>query len=297
MKNKQLIIKREFNVLLVLCFMMSYYSQIFGQELEQKIMPGYNINVIKPKEGQKFKPGEYVDIEVNIEGNLVSSPRTMVMLNSESEVTDTNPVNIKLKLDDKYTGESKVIVAVTSDSGFIGSKEIPIYVGDKSLAEGPQPSETRMNNESEWNYYALAVDLKSPEMCYKISPRATYIAGFSPTGHQVYYLRSECLSDVARITGNKSLCEEVKSISTPYLDGSLISKNNCIKSIEEGRNSNFAVGFDIEKFLLDLGYTEQNIPETYRKEGTIDYVGFYYAILNTEDFQRKLKALPDFSKE
>lgn len=267
-----------------------------SHKFEHTIQSGYNINIISPKAGQKFKPGQEVNIEISVEG--ATSPTVLIMLGSAMETLKGNHIITKLKLDDKYTGESEVMITVNSKEGFIGSKAIKIFIGNKESSEGPKWDEGRDINELEWAYIGIAKDMRSPEMCYRISPKATYGAGFAPAGHQMQYARSICFSLLAYELKNKNLCDEVKSISTPYADGSALSKYSCIRAIDNNDHfADYAWGFDTEKLLKKIGYSETDIPDLYRKNGSIDYFSFYLYIINTEDFQQRLKSLPDFSKD
>lgn len=158
--------------------------------------------------------------------------------------------------------------------------------------------ETREPNELEWCYNDIVLQTKSPELCYKISPKAVYTVIFSTDGHQIYYWRSQCFSDVVGLIGDVKLCDEVRTISTQFLNGSSISKEKCMtnvsnpdKFIPSGYSCN------AELLLKTMGYDEKSITERFIKNGYADYFGFYLESLNTEDFKNRYALLPDFSKD
>ncbi|MEK6563663.1 MAG: hypothetical protein AABZ65_01385 [Candidatus Omnitrophota bacterium] len=267
-----------------------------SNKFEHTIEPGYDIKIVSPKEGQKFKPGDDVVIEIIIEGNI-TSPKSLIMLGKALTNVEGKNINTKLRLDDKYIGESELMIGVNSEQGFIGSKAVEIYVGDRESAEDPKWKDCRDANELEWSYMGIALDMKSPAMCYRISPRATMGGGFASPGDQIEYARSSCFYALATELKNKELCNEVKSISTPYLDGSAISKDSCIQDIDNNSSRGEGAVSDAESLLRKMGYVEADIPGKYRKNGFVDYFSFYLDIVRTEDFKQRLNILPDFSKE
>jgi hypothetical protein len=155
----------------------------------------------------------------------------------------------------------------------------------------------REPNQLEWCYYDAALQTASPEPCYKISPQAVYSAGFSPSGYQIVYWRSQCFMDVAQLAGNKNLCDEVKTISTFSLKGDKISKEECIASVaRHAKPISNAADCHCEQILKTMGYDKNNIPQAFIKNGYIDYMRFYLENVNTDDFKGRFKLLPDFSK-
>lgn len=291
------------SVLFLMCHSLGFPqdNQDWGgqsHKFEHSVQPGYSINVISPKEGQKFQPGEEVEIEIIVEGSP-NPPSTFVMLGKESAILEGTHAKTKLKLDDKYTGEAELILGIAGGEGvFIGSKSIKIFVGDKESTQGPKWDETRQIKELEWDYIGMSQEIKSPELCYKISPRAVYSAGFAPNGSQIQYARSMCFSSVAYELKDKNLCEEVKTINTLSNDGNAMSKDNCIKAIETNDYlANNKIAFNDDKFLKKMGYTEKDTAPFLNENGLVDYSAFYRSVINTEDFKKRLESLPDFSKE
>jgi hypothetical protein len=263
------------------------------------LKPGYNINIISPKENQRFNSGDEVDIEIVVKGEPPVT-RLFIALGLNAEWYSGNSLKTKLKLDDSYAGENAVLVLAQTDeegeAGFIGSKKVKIFVEGEGSSEGILKPGTREPNDLEWAYYGVSFDSKSPELCYKISPEAVGSAMFSSPGNQIYYWRSQCLFYLAITTGDKSLCNEVKSVSTPYLDGSNISRDNCIASVGNPNAFAYGASFNAEKFIKALGYKDEAIPAKYKKD-VIDYNDFYLDIRHSADFQRRFIKLPDFSQE
>ncbi len=157
----------------------------------------------------------------------------------------------------------------------------------------------RAPNSLEWAYISVAKDTRWSELCHKISPKAYWDAAFSPRGHQIWLLRSECFYNVAFKSSNLELCKEVKPISNPFLDGSGISKDKCIKSIREGDWFRAHLHGEVSHYeivLRQMGYSDKDIPQQFRRKDFIEYGLFFLSLGASEDFQRRLKALPDFSR-
>ena len=283
----------------ILSFFVCYNKAYAQNPLE--IKSGYDINIISPKEEQKFGPGDEVNIEVVVKGEPPVT-RLLVILGLSIENYSGNSIKTKLKLDDSYTGENQVVVRAftdeTAEGVLIGGKEVKIFIEGEGSSDGVLRAGTREPNDFEWDYYGVSIDLKSPELCYKISPEAVSNTMFSRPGNQISYWRYECLFYLALITGDKDLCCEVRSVNTPYLDGSNISKDNCIASV--GNPNAFIPNGSVsnaERFLKKLGYKDEEIPAKYRISGENGYFQFYYDIRHSEDFRKRFYKLPDFSQE
>lgn len=166
-----------------------------------------------------------------------------------------------------------------------------IFAG-AALAKGSD----RRPNELEWCYYDITLQTESPELCYKISPKAVYTAALGLSGRQIFYWRSQCFFDAAELTGDLRLCDEVKTISTFLLNGSSISKRKCIANASAPDNFGMrGASCNVELLLKTMGYNEKNISERFIKDGYVDYSGFYLENLRTEDFKTRYALLPDFS--
>lgn len=149
-------------------------------------------------------------------------------------------------------------------------------------------NDEREPNKLEWCYRDLAIQLKDPSLCEKISPMAVYSAPFSPGDSQIYFWRSICFYDVARATRNPQLCQYVKPYSTPFLNGSGISESGCRKDIEKPYSTT-GCDCDEEMLLSTLGYNATDMPSGIKKEG------YPYYFLHNPDIGAKLSSLPDFS--
>jgi peroxiredoxin len=167
-----------------------------------------------------------------------------------------------------------------------------------ALAEARRPQ-----NQHEVIYYFIAKEIGAPELCARISPLAEHGLGLNPPGYQIYYTRSHCYLDVAVRTGNAKLCDEVRSLSTPFVDGSKISRAECLKSvghpeqlINAGPGANF---FDAKPILTQMGYTQEMIPAQIVRSNPDEafmWHAFYKSIATTPDFRHRLGRLPDFSQ-
>ena len=99
-------------------------------------------------------------------------------------------------------------------------------------AAGPGLAGTeREQNEQEATYLIIARGTGLPQFCSRIYPGATHGLGFNPAGFQTYYTRSRCYFDVAVKIGDVHLCDQVRTHSTVFLDGSGISRSECLKAV------------------------------------------------------------------
>lgn len=73
----------------------------------------------------------------------------------------------------------------------------------------------RPPNDFEIGYMTMAINMKSPEFCKKISGGAQYSSKTGNKKKKIINLRSDCFFYVADLTKDKSLCDDVKEIDTP----------------------------------------------------------------------------------
>jgi hypothetical protein len=167
-------------------------------------------------------------------------------------------------------------------------------------AAAAQAEETRKPNAFELAYTAMALDMESPQLCAKISPRAESSALFNSPGTQVYRERSRCFLYVAVKSLNPSLCREVVEADAWFHDGSYFSRDSCERLVAEGRPFNFNLSFDHAQVLQEMGYGDADISARFAKHpGEPAWFEFYLDALSRgdADFQRRLSRLPDFSTE
>ena len=172
------------------------------------------------------------------------------------------------------------------------------------LATGPALAETRRQaNQHEFIYSDIAKEIGAPEMCAKIYPLAEHGLGNNPRGYQIYYVRSRCYCDVAVKTGNAKLCEEVRSLSTLFVDGSKISREECLKTMghpEELFNASPGANFfDARPILTQMGYTKEMIPASIIRSNPDEgfmWHAFYTSLATTPDFRARLGRLTDYSR-
>jgi hypothetical protein len=167
-------------------------------------------------------------------------------------------------------------------------------------AAAAQAEETRMPNAFELAYTAMALDMESPELCAKISPRAESFALFNNPGTQVYWERSRCFFYVAVKSLNPALCREVVEADAWFHDGSYFSRDSCERLVAEGRPFNFNLSFDHALILREMGYGDADISARFaRHPGEPAWFAFYLDSLKRGDgdFQRRLNRLPDFGAD
>lgn len=112
----------------------------------------------------------------------------------------------------------------------------------------------RKPNKFEHAYLVISRDLKTPELCYKISPDA-----IDRGRGTISRVRSECFYNVATSTGNLDLCQEVKPLKSLTLDGYTYTKGKCRVDARNPSDSNVSSSFDAKLILTTAGYADQEI--------------------------------------
>ena len=162
-------------------------------------------------------------------------------------------------------------------------------VGAAAAADGRDP------NPFERAYTTIALDVESPDLCFKISPRAEMRASFNSPGTQIYAERSRCFMYVAVKTLNAYLCREVVARGDAGFSGDYFSRENCEKLVENGKPYNFSTASQPEvtlKAALEvLGYGVAPGHE----DDPVAWMTRYAEVRFTANFQHGLARLPDFS--
>jgi hypothetical protein len=175
----------------------------------------------------------------------------------------------------------------------VGSMLVVVVLAIQSPScDGLDPD--RAANVFEIGYSAIARERRDAALCYKIAPGAYSMAGFNPPGYQVAFLRSECLSGVAYMRHDPSLCDDVQSISTSTLDGSATTAEAC-RAAAMSTGSRYSAGSpDEELFLRVLGYVGPSDPPSV--DADLWYVDLYLNVVRTAEFGQRAERLPDFSQ-
>lgn len=163
-----------------------------------------------------------------------------------------------------------------------------------------QADETRKPNAFELAYTAMALDMESPQLCAKISPKAESLALFNSPGTQIYRERSRCFLYVAVKSLNPLLCREVVEADAWFHDGSYFSRETCERLVAEGRPFNFKLSFDHALILREMGYGDAAVSARFAKHPDEPaWFEFYLDALSRgdADFQHRLSRLPDFSSD
>lgn len=159
---------------------------------------------------------------------------------------------------------------------------------------------TRYPNNNEKAYNAIAFDTLSPDLCSKISPRAGEIS-WSEFG----ILRYECFMYLASQTNNPELCKKIDSfiVIRDLIPSPLPTHSSPDRRFCQGHYNSFpkAVGptfpsINYDEFFSLLGYSEPT-------DG-LGYAGLFTKLIDKrvpqqeyDDFMKRVRALPDYSKE
>ena len=150
----------------------------------------------------------------------------------------------------------------------------------------------REANAFETSYNTIAVTRRDPSLCYRIAPDAYIGAGNDPRGLQIEYVRSRCLYEVAAFRRDPTLCDEVRSLSTFFLDGSLINAEACRAAATTSPAPSYGIGGgQVELFVRLLGYLDSDASASLD-----EIVESYNAKVRTGEFGQRMKRLPDFSQ-
>lgn len=164
------------------------------------------------------------------------------------------------------------------------------------------PIGSRLPNDYERFYSAVASEFKAADLCEKISTRAIDEdpPNMSSTSWRISSRRSQCYFDAALQTKNEALCDKVTRIVTIPANASQISSAECHTMI--GRNvsldAQLAGGFYTERILRELGYSEEDVYELQfrQKPQESPVYRFFDWTRKTELFKEKFKQLPSYDE-
>ncbi len=162
---------------------------------------------------------------------------------------------------------------------------------------------SRLPNDYERLYTAIASQLGDATLCEKISSKAVEISGgnlFSTP--DVSGERSKCYFWTAMYSRNPKLCRPVKRIIRFGSNSSEVSESGCLALIKDRQYPSLvgpiADPFTIDKLMLEMGYSD----ETYFVRGDSKNRGdfFWYLLYDAPTEQRqqlfkRVEALPSFS--
>ena len=151
----------------------------------------------------------------------------------------------------------------------------------------------RPANSLELSYVSIAIDRSDAALCNKIAPDAYKSGAMNPRGLQIVLARSKCFFEVAARRQEPALCEHVRPISTPFLDGSSVTAEACRAAANSAAPPRYFIDYGgrDEPVLRLLGYmgTDEVL--------SIDEVlHLYSASVTTPEFGQRAARLPDFSQ-
>jgi hypothetical protein len=150
----------------------------------------------------------------------------------------------------------------------------------------------RITNEYEMAYRNIAVEMGSPELCYKIYRGANiHLAGLG--GYS--YKRSECFSNLAVKTKNPDLCDEVGKGGR----WDRVTKDHCLRGVERGRLSDPSGHISwhqetTKEIFKKMGYSDKKIKDLYEDLNAQGKA--VHNLLKTDDFRNRIDRLPDFDR-
>jgi len=107
--------------------------------------------------------------------------------------------------------------------------------------------------ERQFSYLASAIDSSKP--CFLIHPRSISVAPFSSDGTKVSFARSRCFKYVATHTGDESLCQHVRSVSTFLYSGEKLNASHCRELAAHGSHVRWpSGGLDVQEIVSLAGF-------------------------------------------
>lgn len=124
----------------------------------------------------------------------------------------------------------------------------------------------------EYEYLALASELNSIKPCYLIHPESLRVSGFvSAIGSQVSLLRSRCFAEVASNSGDKLICDHVRSASTLFYSGASLNSELCrqLAGLNHGQTvvGRTSYNLDVAGMVSLAGYSEGEVDAYLVSEG------------------------------
>jgi hypothetical protein len=112
-------------------------------------------------------------------------------------------------------------------------------------------------------YFYAAQKVEAPEICERISPYAVErrMGMQSRPGHEAIYVRSKCYLYLATKLHDFKLCDHVRPVITPLVDGSAYNSRACQQQSVESDATVVATGPSVDKVpdtLRRLGYSPQS---------------------------------------
>jgi hypothetical protein len=192
-------------------------------------------------------------------------------------------------------------VMLLAGCGFISSP-------DERIAGSPETPKLL-----EVTYSAMAAHMESPRLCWLISRDSGIVKPLSSYGKQVSMLRSECFKRIANYTGDRSLCTEVRSVSTILYSGSFQTRETCEMEAGRAGNRRNLPEILISPVLRELNYSYEELDEFLAGTGRFlsaesaaslrvsNYERYLRhlaeTLIHTEGFFLRTAELPNFASE
>ena len=165
------------------------------------------------------------------------------------------------------------------------------------------PSGSRLPNEHELFYTAVAANFGEPKICEKISKRALDERGpdLGSTKWRVFVQRSACYFYSALKTKNANLCDSVKEILTVPSNKAGMSQSECREILEKHGQYGYEPSPDYHSlggFMREMGYSDEDFyAAEYAENSTNNSIYRYYeTIRNTEPFKTKVRSLVSYDE-
>jgi len=163
----------------------------------------------------------------------------------------------------------------------------------------------------ERQFLYLASFLDSAKPCYLIHPQSMSIVPFNSDGTKVSFVRSSCFRNVAVNTGDETLCQQVRSVSTFLYSGDKLNAASCREITSTAGGVRMGNNLIIQEIVALAGYTESDIDTFLVVEGVFsseteaaqqrqqDPSSYWYdvrlTLLHSEEFFNRIDQMPGHS--
>lgn len=120
----------------------------------------------------------------------------------------------------------------------------------------------------ERQYRFLAGYIGSEKPCFLIHPESLVISPYNADGTRVWFVRSSCFAAVADYTGDETLCQYVRSVSTFLYSGDRLNAEFCRELAASPLGYGTSGSLNVQKIVALAGHSYNDINKFFVSAGT-----------------------------